>query len=240
MFAADGREGRLHRHGDLVAVARPVVLVDEIDLQVSQLGALAQVVLPDQSVEIDGCRGAGVSLVVAHLGQLAHHLCELVEHLRRGLDGRAFGHIHDDLELRLVVEGQHFHHHQLRDHQQHRQHDRADDRPVEPVPAPAGLAAAEERAQEAFEGIAQPGALATGRVGLAAQQLAAQPRREDQRHGQRNEHSHAGVDGYGTHVWPHESADEGHRQQGRDDREGREDGGTAHFVHRTRDDPRQR
>ena len=53
--------------GDGVALAVAVVLVDQVDLDVAQVGARAQVVLAHQTVEVDGRGGAGIDLVVGDL-----------------------------------------------------------------------------------------------------------------------------------------------------------------------------
>ena len=67
-----------------------------------------------------------------------------------------------------------------------------------------------------------------------------QPGRDDERHGQRDQHAHAGVDRDRAHIRSHQPADEGHWQQRGNHREGGEYGRAAHFVHRFRNDFRQR
>ncbi len=72
-------------------------------------------------------------------------------------------------------------------------------------------------------------------LGLAAQDLVRQPGRDHVGHRQRDDHPHRGVDRDRAHVRPHQPGHEGHRQQGRDHGEGREDGRSADLVHRERD-----
>ena len=58
------------------------------------------------------------------------------------------------------------------------------------------------------------------------------PRRDDERDRQRPAHRRACADRDRPHVWPHQSADERHRQHRRDDGEGGENGRVADFAHR--------
>ena len=69
-------------------------------------------------------------------------------------------------------------------------------------------------------------------------QLQRQPRRDDERDRQRDQHAHAGVDRDRAHVRPHQAGDERHRQQRGDHREGGEDGRAADLVDRARDERR--
>ena len=83
------------------------MLVDEIDLNVADLATGAQVILAHQPVEVDRGGGAGVGLVIGHLGYGGQVIAEFVENRRRLFHRRARGHVDDDLELGLVVERQH-------------------------------------------------------------------------------------------------------------------------------------
>ena len=65
--------------------------------------------------------------------------------------------------------------------------------------------------------------------GLAEQSLRG-PRRGDKRHHERKQHRGRGADRNRAHVGAHEAADERHRQNGGDDREGRQDGWIADLV----------
>ena len=130
---------RAHRLRDLVALAMPLRLLDEVDLQVADFAAGAQVVLAHQPVEADRRGEPGVGLVVRHFGQLRDFRGEFAQQRRGVLDRRAGRHVDDDLELRLVVERQHLHDDGLHRHQQHRQQDRHRDGAPE-LPA-VGLAA---------------------------------------------------------------------------------------------------
>jgi hypothetical protein len=61
----------------------------------------------DEAVEVEGRGGAGVDLVVAHLGLRADGGGHLEGDAGGLLQRGALGRVEDDLELRLVVEGQH-------------------------------------------------------------------------------------------------------------------------------------
>jgi hypothetical protein len=96
-----------------MALAVAMALFDQIDLDVAELGALPQVILAHQTVEIDRCGSSGISLVVAHLGHALDYMRQLIQQARRGLDGRTLRELGDYLELRLIVEGKHLEHHEL-------------------------------------------------------------------------------------------------------------------------------
>ena len=199
--------------------------VHQVDLDVAQARVLPQVVLAHQSIEIDRRGRAGVDLVVADFRQLFHHVRELIEQTRSSLGGAALRQIGDDLKLGLVVERQHLQHHQLRCHQSDGEHDGRQDPPVEFVPTPAAAFGLQERTDQACEQALHPAllrlpGLARRSAVLPAEQDPAQPGREDQRHGQRNHHPHAGIDRNRTHVRAHQARDESHRQQRCDHGEG--------------------
>ena len=58
------------------------------------------------------------------------------------------------------------------------------------------------------------------------------PGGDDEGHQQREDHGGRGAHRDGAHVGAHEAADEGHGQDGGDDRQGGQDGRVADFVHR--------
>ncbi len=129
-----------------MALALALGLVDEVDLDVADVGAAAQVVLAHQAVEVDRRGRAGVDLVVGHLGQLGKGLRHVVEHLRRVLDRRAFRHVQHHLEFRLVVERQHLHDDDLQDDEAEGEQYRERNSAEQPAsPRPSGLALQERR-----------------------------------------------------------------------------------------------
>ena len=65
---------------------------------------------------------------------------------------------------------------------------------------------------------------------------ARQPGRDDKGNGQRQQHAQARIDRDRAHVRAHQAAHKRHGQQRRDHSEGGQDGGAAHFIHRTGDD----
>ena len=182
MTAPDCGERRAHLERDLVALLVAVVLVDQVHLDVAHVVAAAQVVLPHQPVEIDRRRGARVHLVVGDLGSPRDLGREFVEHACGLLDRRALGHVEDDLELRLVVEGQHLHDHPLHDHEQHRDQDRGERAEVELVAVAARRIAAQQRRHEPLEEPVQARVVVRGAGvhGRTRHQAHRQPRRERQ------------------------------------------------------------
>ena len=71
--------------GDRVALLVAVLLVDQVDLQVTLLGIGAQVVLAHQAVEGDRAGGAGVALQVQHLGLLGQEGRQVLQRSGGGL-----------------------------------------------------------------------------------------------------------------------------------------------------------
>ena len=230
----DTLELRAQGARDLMALAVALVLVHEVHLQIAVFRLLPQVVLAHEAVEVDGCRGAGVGLVVGHFGNRRDIRAHRPQHGCRVLDRSPGRHVDDDLQLRFVVEGQHFHHHPLECRKERRQHDGDQDRDPEPAPVASTRARIEERRQQCREPAREATIEARGTVrgGCAdVREAQRQPRGERQRDAERDQHPHAGVDRDRRHVRSHQSADERHRQQRRDDRQRREDRRSADFVH---------
>ena len=205
-----------HRRRHLVALAIAVVLVDQVDLDVAHLGTAAQIVLPHQSVEVDRCGSAGVGLVVGDLGHLGEVVADLVQHPVGLLQRRALRHVEHHLELRLVVEGQHLEHHQLDRGERHRAGDQHRHR--EPQHAPArppccgsskGLMMRRKKPSRRLVSLSSPPrGDAPGRL----EHLLREPRRDHERHRQRDEHPHRRVDRDRAHVGAPSAGHESHRQ----------------------------
>ena len=235
---------RAHGERDLVRLAAARVLVDEVHLQVAELRQRAQVVLPNEAVEVDRRRGARVGLVIGHLRHGGEVLADLVQDARRVLERRAGRHVDDDLELRLVVEGQHLQHDELHRGERHAGEDQRPDHAGELPAFARAVAAAEERGHHALEEAREPrvrGLRVLRRGGvMPAEQLRREPGRDHERDGERDQHADRGVDRDRAHVRAHQPAHERHRQQRRDHGERREDGRPAHLVDRDRDQLGQR
>jgi hypothetical protein len=107
----DGRDARADAFGDVVALGAARVFRGEVDLEIGDVGAAAHEIVPDQAVEIEGGGGADVDLVIGDLGFGADGGGDFAGDLGGQFEGAAFGHVEDDLELALVVEGQHLHLH---------------------------------------------------------------------------------------------------------------------------------
>ena len=110
--ATDLLQGRPYAHRNGVALLGTVVLVDEVDLNVADVATGTQIVLAHQAVEVDRGGGAGVGLVVRHLGYGGQVVPEFMQNRRRLFHGCACRHVDNDLELGLVVERQHLQLHQ--------------------------------------------------------------------------------------------------------------------------------
>jgi hypothetical protein len=129
-----------------VALRFALVFADEIDLDVSDVGSATHEVVTHEAVEVVGRGDTGIDLVIGHFRLGADRGGHLASDGGGFFQGRAFRHVQDDLELALVVEGQHFHLHPADAdgrHAREQQHGDAD----EEDPAPAG--AVHERSHHA-------------------------------------------------------------------------------------------
>ncbi|GIX31689.1 MAG: hypothetical protein KatS3mg124_2161 [Porticoccaceae bacterium] len=208
------------------------------------MGAAAEEVVPDQTVEVEGGGGAHVDLVVGHLRFVADGGGDFPRRPGGALQRAALRHVEDDLELALVVEGQHLHLHPPERHGGHGEEQQHGDPRQEGVsPARVGDQRPHETAVQAGEQVlgmfgVRPGGRSGGRTlgqvpvfAAPAQDPDAGPWGDDEGDQQRPEHGRAGTDGDGPHVGAHEPADERHRQHGGDHGEGGQDRGIAHLAH---------
>ena len=99
--------------GNLMAAAAAMMLVAQVHLYIALLGGAAQIVLTYQTVEIDRRSRPGVGLVIGDFRDSRQIAADLMQHCAGLLQWCADRHIHDNLKLRLVVERQHFQHHQF-------------------------------------------------------------------------------------------------------------------------------
>ena len=95
--------------GDVVTLELALGLADEVHLDVGDIGAAPQEVVPHQAVEVVGRGNAGVGLEVHNLGLLLDDGGQFAGDARGFFERGSLGHVDDDLELALVVERQHLH-----------------------------------------------------------------------------------------------------------------------------------
>ena len=242
----DGRDLRTDPLGDVVALRLALLFADEVDLNVRDVRSAPQEVVAHEAVEIERRRGAHVNLVVRDFGFRSHSGGDFPRDLGGALQRAALGHVKNDLELRLVVERQHLHLHPAQADRRHRREEQAADAREEgPPPAAVREQRPHHAAVEAGEGVfwvlgvqvwllafrASRHAFGELRIFLPPPQHPhRRPRRDDERNRQRPAHRRARANRNRPHVWPHQPADERHRQHRADDREGREDGWVAHFA----------
>ncbi len=93
---------------DVVAFFGADVFVGEVDLNVGDVGALPQKVVAHESVEVNRGGGSDVELHVADEGFFCEFGGEVAGDGGGAFEGGAFGGVDDDLELALVVVGEHF------------------------------------------------------------------------------------------------------------------------------------
>ena len=97
-----------HPVGKGVRLVRAFVLVDEVDLDVGLVGVRTEEVMANQPVEIEGGGGADVDLEVGHLGHGAESARYFSGHRVCLLEREPLGGVDHNLQLRLVVVGEHF------------------------------------------------------------------------------------------------------------------------------------
>ena len=221
---------------DGVALCGALFGRQQIHLEVRLVRLAAQVVMADQAVKVGRPRCARVDLIVLHLRLAAQVRAEGLRHARRLFEGCAIGHVDDDLELALVVEGQHLHQHRLQGHQQTSQQEKqrhyAEERPPIARGTQQGMHGPPVEAHQPTFLFRREG-VGAGQV-PASQQAQRGPRRNDERYNEGEEHRYRGADGNRPHVGAHQSAHEGHGQNRRDDCKGRENGRIPDFRHRLR------
>jgi len=236
ILGGDGGDGRAHAFGDVVALVRTLALAHEVDLHVGHGRAAAQEVVAHESVEIKRRGGAGVDLHVAHLGLAADGVGHLAGDAGGVFERGALGRVEHDLELRLVVEGQHLDLHRADQHEAAGEREQADDAAEK---RPAHARPVEQRLHHAVIEARGPVVRRVvvvgrgGRAGLgqvALEHADCGPRRDGKRDRQREEHGGGRADRDRAHVRAHQTADERHRQDRGDHGPGGQDGRVAHFV----------
>ncbi len=216
-----------------------VLLVHQVHLQIALVGLATEIVLAHQAVEGDGRGGTRIGLQVEHLGLLGQKRAQLVQRGRGVFQRRACGHFHHHLELALVVKRQHLHDDPLHQRQADRQH-QGHHNTAQQEPAFAG--AVQEWGQHAGEQGLKFWPQSFGltvrrlRVGMGLHQLEREPGCDGEGNRQRQCHAQTGVDWNRAHVRAHQTRHKSHRQQGGDDSQGGQDGGTAHFINRAGND----
>ena len=113
MLPGNGNHPLAHRDGNLVALAVTMFLVHQVDLDVAHFRCRAQIILAHQAVEVDRAGRSGIGLIVGDLLHLSDLGRDFAQHGGGSLERGADRHVKHDLELALVVEGQHLEHHQL-------------------------------------------------------------------------------------------------------------------------------
>ena len=183
--------------------------------------------MTDQTVEVVGRRRPGVALDVPYRRVLHRRVGERRCHAVRFLERRAVGHVDHDLELALVVEGQHLHVHQLQRDQRdaaEEQHDDAHEKhPAQPrVHEERPHRAPIERGQAIFTVVTV--------CGRRPQDPHGGPGRDDERDDEREHHRGRRTHGNRAHVGAHQAADKCHGQDRGDDGKRRQDRRVSDLV----------
>ena len=120
VFLRHLRQRRAHAFGDIMTLGIALALGQQVDLDVRHIRTAAQEIMADEAVEVEGRGGAGIDLIVGHLGLGGGGGREFARGLGGAFERRSFRHVEHDLELALVIKRQHFHLHITNGHQRHR------------------------------------------------------------------------------------------------------------------------
>ena len=123
----------------------------QIHLNITLMRHIAQVILAHQSVEINRCSRAGVQLYILHFGHFNQFVRQRFQYGQRLFGRSAFRHIHHDLKFRLIVERQHFQHHQFEYRQCDGQYNQTGNGSKQQDPFFTGLRTLNKRAHQPVE-----------------------------------------------------------------------------------------
>ena len=84
---------RSYEFGKFVGLFFPVVFAHQIDLYLRKVGSLPKVVVPDEPVEVKGCRRPHVYLIVGDYVLLGYVLSQLLSHPQGLFKGSSLGHV---------------------------------------------------------------------------------------------------------------------------------------------------
>src|SRR5579862_1993714 len=91
----------------LMTLSLTIMPRQQVHLNVRLIRLTAQKIMPHHAIEVIRTRCARINLVIRHFGLLRKILSQGLRDASGLLERRSVGHIDDDLELALVVEGQH-------------------------------------------------------------------------------------------------------------------------------------
>ena len=183
--------------------------------------------MPDQAVEVERSGGADIGLHRNDFRDLAGNRGSLFQHAGGGFQAGAFGKIGDQLHFTLVVEWQQLHRHRLEVEHRAGEHSCYPNRNQKAFCALRG--------RDDFAGIAFVERTKLAAIFMLAMRQGGpgephhQPRGDDHRHKEAEDHRCRGVDRDRRHVRPHKPRDEQHRQQRGDDSKSRDDRRVADF-----------
>ena len=223
-------------HGDFVTAALAVMLVHQLHLYLRLPRFPAQVVMAHHAVEIEGLGRTHVHLHRCHFRQLAHQVGHLVGPVGRLRQGGSLGHVQHHGKLGFVVQGQHFHYHQLEiEHGAHEQEHTPHGQAEAPRLARILNHGHENAPVHLFQFLRFPvlTLLRHSQVfhGRPEYGMNSQPGGKYKGGEQGDDHGHGTQGGNGHHVGPHHAGHEAHGQQCTDNRQGGQNGGIAYLAH---------
>ena len=200
----------------------------EIDLQFAQFRPLAQIIVPDQAVEVERRRRAGVGLHRGDLGQAAGDIGGGKQRPLGVFEAGALGQVDDHRDLGFVVERQQLDRHGLGGEQGHRQQGRDPDADQED---PGRTLAGDDGGCDATIDPPERAFVVRGmrcaRDVVLRRQPQHQPGRHHHRDEEREQHRGGGIGRNRRHIRTHQPRHEQHRQQCGDHGQGRNDGRIA-------------
>ena len=235
---ADCLQCRAHPGSNVMTLVVAMMLVEQVNLNITDMAAGAQIVLTHQAVEVNRRGGTRVGLIILYLRHCTQEQTQLLQHSSRALHRGACGHINNDLKLRFVIERQHFQYNPAKHRHQDRRPDQREDNQPHDKAVTHAFFLIKQRGKNTFKKEAETAlnGTAMGFGSVSAFRLRAfhpqtrEPGRHHKRNGQRQQHTHTGVDRNRAHIRAHQTGYKGHGQQGGDDRECGQNGRASDFI----------
>ena len=224
-------------HGDLVTGTLAMVFVEQLNLHFRLPGLLAQIVMAHHAIEVERFGGAHIHLHRCHFREFPHQVGYLIGTVGRFGQCGALRHVQHHGVFRLIVQRQHFHHHQFEIEQGAHDQEYGPHRNPEQACLARVLDHGHQHLAENLFELFRFLVLTLFRHyqiphGWAEHRMYCQPGCKHECGEQRNHHGHGTQRGDGHHVGSHHAGYETHGKQCADNRQGRQYGGIAHFAHR--------
>ena len=203
----------------------------QADAHIRHIGPLPQIIMPDQPIEIHGRCRPDRRGEVRHFRDRPEQRLDLPHHCIRPLQRGRLRQIHHNLELILVIEGQHLEWHQAGQGQDKGTGKQKGRNPRQHPGLRAGLHERQHhfRIHPVRQGL--PHITRIMFMPFHLEQFIGQPGSDGHRHNQRTQHGERHIQGHRPHIGAHHAGDKKHRQERHNHSQCRQDDGRHHLVH---------